>query len=223
VTLVLHDHPFAAYCWKALIALYERGVPFEARQVDGEEGRVRLSELWPPASIPVLLDDQSGLVLPESTTIVEYVDGFGDAPPLIPAEPAAALQARLWDRIVDGHVMTPMQKVVLNALRGEGRGDPIGVEDARDELGRSYDLLDAQVDGRAWLAGERFTLADCAAAPALHYARLVRRWDEQRLAALTGYYTRLVRRPSVARVIDEARPYRAFFPLPWPEWADSLS
>ncbi len=153
MTLILHDHPFAAYCWKALIALYERGVPFEARQVDGEEGRVRLSELWPPASIPVLVDDEAGLVLPESTTVVEYVDRFGDAPPLIPAEPAAALQARLWDRIVDGHVMTPMQKVVLNALRGEGRGDPVGVEDARAELGRVYELLDRQLDGSGLARG----------------------------------------------------------------------
>jgi glutathione S-transferase len=223
VTLTLHDHPFAAYCWKALIALYERGVPFEAHQVDGLEGRVRLAELWPLASIPVLVDDEADVVLPESTTVVEYVDGFGDAPPLIPAGRDAALQARLWDRIVDGHVMTPMQKVVLNALRGEGRGDPVGVAEAVDELARVYEVLERQLAGHAWLAGDRFTLADCAAAPALHYARLVHRWDEPRLQALTAYFTRLVRRPSVARVIEEARPYRPNFPLPWPDWADSLS
>jgi glutathione S-transferase len=223
VSLILHDHPFAAYCWKALVALYERGVPFEVHQVDGEEGRLRLAEVWPLASIPVLVDDEAGLVLPESTAVVDYVDGFGDAPPLIPAERDAALQARLWDRIVDGHVMTPMQKVVLDGLRGEGQGDPVGVAAARDELGRAYEVLDGQLAGQAWLAGDRLTLADCAAAPALHYARIVHRWDEPRLASLTGYYTRLVRWPSVARVIDEARPYRPLFPLPWPDWADSIA
>ena len=111
MTLTLHEHPFAAYCWKALVALYERDVPFERHFVGGEADRARLAELWPMASIPVLVDDAAALTLPESTTIVEYLDGHGDAPPLVPADPAHALQARLWDRVSDGHVMTPMQKM----------------------------------------------------------------------------------------------------------------
>ena len=217
MTLTLHEHPFAAYCWKALIALYERGVPFERHFIGGDADRARLAELWPMASIPVLVDDEAGLMLPESTTIVEYLDGLGDAPPLVPADPAAALQARLWDRVIDGHVMTPMQKIVGDSLRPEGRGDPQGVAEARATLDRAYAMLDARLAGGGWPAGPEFTLADCAAAPALHYARVVHRWDERRLGGLTRYFTELMGRPSVARVIDEAREYRRLFPLPWPD------
>ena len=220
MALTLHEHPFAAYCWKALIALDELGLPFERRIVEDADARSRLAELWPMASIPVLVDDEAGLVLPESSAIVEYLDGRGAAPRLLPADPAEALQARLWDRIVDGYVMTPMQKIVGDSLRPEGRGDPQGVEEARTALDGAYALFDAQLSRTAWLAGATFTLADCAAAPALHYARVVQRWDEERLGSLTRYFGELTSRPSVARVIDDARAWRAVFPLPWPDYAE---
>ena len=220
MALTLHEHPFAAYCWKALIALYEREVPFERHFIGGEEDRAQLAELWPMASIPVLVDDGAGLTLPESTTIVEYLDGHGDAPPLIPPEPVAAMEARLWDRLFDGYVMTPMQKIVGDNLRPEGRGDPEGVAEAHAALERAYPLLDRQLADGGWAAGPAFTLADCAAAPALFYARVVHRWDEDGLANLTDYFTTLTARPSVARVIEEAREYRNVFPMPWPDYVE---
>ncbi len=220
MTLTLHEHPFASYCWKVLIALYERDVPFERRQIDDDADRAALAELWPMASMPVLVDDETPITVPESTIVVEYLDRFGDTAPLIPAEPEAALQARLWDRVIDGHVQTPMQKIVGDNLRSEGAGDPQGVEEAQEKLDRIYPVLDRQLRGHAWLGGANFTLADCAAAPALFYARAVRRWDEDGLAELTRYYEALTARPSVTRVIDEARPFRPFFPLPWPDYVE---
>jgi glutathione S-transferase len=220
MTLTLHEHPFAAYCWKPLIALYEREVPFESHFVGGEEDRAELAQLWPPASIPVLRDVAAGLTVPESTTIVEYLDGFGDAPPLVPADPTAARSARLWDRVIDGQVMTPMQKVVADALRPEESRDPFGVAEARAGLDATYELLDRELAAGTWIAGDTFTLADCAAAPALHYAYVVNRWDEPRLADLTRYFEALMTRPSVARVVDDAREYRELFPLPWPDYVD---
>jgi glutathione S-transferase len=220
MTLTLHEHPFAAYCWKALIALYERDVPFERRLIGDEADRAHLAELWPMASMPLLVDDAAGLTLPESSIIVEYLDGVGDAPPLLPADPSTALQARLWDRVIDGYVMTPMQKIVGDNLRPEGRRDPEGVAEAHAGLDRAYALLDSHLPAVGWAAGEAFTVADCAAAPALHYARAVHRWDEDGLTNLTRYFTALTARPSVARVIDEAREYRHLFPLPWPDYVD---
>jgi glutathione S-transferase len=220
MTLTLHEHPFAAYCWKVLVALFERDVPFERRLVGGEGDRARLGELWAMASIPVLVDDAARLVLPESTTIVEYLDRHGDARALVPSEPTAALEARLWDRVFDGHVMTPMQKIVADSLRPQGRADPEGVAEARSTLDRAYALLDARLAGRDWAAASEFTLADCAAAPALFYARVVHRWEEDRLGDLTRYVGALTSRPSVARVIEEAREYRDLFPLPWPDYAE---
>jgi glutathione S-transferase len=220
MTLILHEHPFATYCWKPLIALYERGVPFERRQVNDEADRARLAELWPMASIPTLLDDEAGAVLPESTIVVEYLDRFGDAPPMVPTEPEAALRARLWDRIMDLRVQTPMQKIVLDNLRPEDAGDPHGVSEAQAALDRIYAVLDRHLDDRAWLAAPTFSLADAAATPALFYARAIRRWDEEGLPRLTSYYENLTARPSVARVIDEARPFRSLFPVPWPDYVD---
>ncbi len=211
MTLRLHQHPFASYCWKALIALYEREVPFERRLV---EDRAPLAQLWPPASIPVLVDGD--LVLPESTTIIEQLDSYGDAPPMIPSDPAAALQARLWDRISDGYVMTPLQKIVGDSLRPEPDRDVYGVAEARTRLEQAYALLDGQLTD-TWLAGPDFTIADCAAAPALHYTWVVHRWDRAEHPRLTRYVERVMARPSVARVIDEAREYRVLFPLPWPD------
>ena len=218
--LTLYEHPFATYCWKPLVALYERGVPFRRRQVDDEADRAALAELWPMASIPTLVDEEAGITLPESTIVVEYLDRFGDAPSLIPSEPEAALEARRWDRIMDLRVQTPMQKIVLDRLRPEEARDPYGVEEARTALDRIYALLDQHLRDRAWLAGPNTTLADVAAAPALFYGRIVRRWDEQRLADLSRYYEALTARPSVTRVIDEARPFRPLFPLPWPDYVD---
>jgi glutathione S-transferase len=217
MTLTLHEHPFAAYCWKALIALDELGLPFERRIVEGEEGRAALAELWPMASIPVLVDDVAGVILPESTTIIEHLDGLGGGRRLVPADAAEALQARLCDRIVDSYAMTPMQKIVGDSLRPEGRGDPDGVADARATLDRAYALFDAQLAARGWLAGAAFTVADCAAAPALFYAWVVHRWDPAALPDLTRYLAELKARPSVARVIDDAREWRPLFPLPWPD------
>ena len=203
MTPVLHEHPFAAYCWKALIAFYECDVRFERVFVGGAEDRAHLAELWPVGSIPVLVDGDR--VLGESTAIVEHV-----TPALAPG-----VDARMWDRVIDGQVMTPMQKIVADALRPADSRDPYGVDEARATLDRAYTLLDDRLT-EGWLAGPAFTVADCAAAPALFYANVVHRWDEAAHPALTAYFERLRGRPSVARVIDEARPYREIFPLGWP-------
>jgi glutathione S-transferase len=216
VSLVLHQHPFALYCWKPLIALYERDVPFTSDLVEAD--RSALARLWPPASIPILVDD--GLVVAESSIIVEYLDRRGDAPPLIPTDSDQALQARLWDRVVDGYVATPVQRIVGDALRPSDAKDPHGVSQAHATLDVAYATMDTQLGGRdhgGWLAGDDFTLADCAAAPALHYADVLHPLDCDAHPALAAYFDRLLTRSSVARVVEEARPYRELFPLPWPE------
>jgi glutathione S-transferase len=219
--LVLYQHPFAAYCQKVLVALYELDLPFDTELIEGEDGRAMLAAVWPIAGMPVLRDDVADLIVPESSTIIEHLDGFvADRSRLIPRDPPAALQARLWDRFHDQYVATPMQKIVGDQLRPEGRKDPEGVDDARRALDTAYAVLEEQLAGRPWTAGAAFGLADCAAAPALFYARVVHRWDEEQHANITRYYRELATRPSFARVIDEARAYRDLFPLPWPADVD---
>lgn len=210
--LTLYYHPFAAYCQKVLIALYEGGTDFTPLLVDlgDPEHRAVLEAAWPIMRFPVLKDEAHGLMLPESSTIIEHlqtrVNGFA----AIPADPALAIEARLMDRVFDNYVMTPMQKVVFDRMRPDGSHDPHGVAEARAMLDTAYALIDKRIAGRTWAAGEAFTIADCAAAPALFYADWIQPFDAH--ANLAGYFKRLMARPSFARIVEEARPHRDFFP-----------
>jgi glutathione S-transferase len=222
--LVLHYHPFASYCQKALVALYELDLPFERHLVEGEEGREELVRLWPMGGIPVLVDDDAGRVLPESSIVIEYLDAVvARRSLLVPADPAASLEVRRWDRFLDTYVANRMQTIVGDLLRPEGDRDPVGVQAARATLDTAYGVLEQQLAGRdGWVAGHTFSLADCGAGPALFYTRAVHRWDPDACPAITAYYRRLLGRPSFARVVEEARPYRGLFPHPWPADMDAL-
>jgi glutathione S-transferase len=217
--LILHYHPFSSYCQKVLVALYERDVPFEGNIVSPADPaqKAALERLWPMGKFPVLRDEERALTVPESSLIIEYLDRAHPGPsPLVPADPDSAMRVHLWDRFFDHYVETPMQKAVADNFRPEDSRDPYGVEEAKGLLGRSWDMLDAELaDGRSWISGEGFSLADCGAGPALFYANIVEPFAGRR--NVESYYARLLERPSFARAVEEARPYRAFFPLPWPE------
>ncbi|HEX8308173.1 MAG TPA: glutathione S-transferase family protein [Allosphingosinicella sp.] len=222
MTLILHYHPFSSFCQKVLVALYEREVPFEGVIVNpaDPEQKAAFERLWPMGKFPVLRDEALETTVPESSLIVEYLDrAHPGPPPLVPIEPQEALKARLWDRFFDHYVEAPLQKVVGDSLRPEAARDAHGVAEARSTLERAYDLLeDRLAGGGPWIGGEAFTLADCGAAPALFYANMVRPFAGR--ASLEDYYGRLRKRPSFARAVDEAREFRAYFPLPWPEGWD---
>ena len=218
MTLTLHYHPFSSYCQKVLVALYERGVPFERNIVDlgDPEQKAALERLWPMGKFPVIRDEARGVTLPESSLIVQYLDRIHPGPPMVPADPAEALRVNLWDRFFDHYVETPLQKVVKDSFQPEGARDPHGVEEAKALLTRAWNMLEeALADGGPWIAGNAFSLADCGAGPALFYANIVQPFAGR--GHIEAYYARLLARPSFARAVDEARPYRHFFPLPWPE------
>lgn len=217
MALALFAHPFASYCQKALIALYENATPFTYRMLGPEtpESFAELSRLWPLKKFPVLVDD--GRVVIEATIIIEHLQLFHPGPVrLIPDDPRDALGVRFLDRFHDNYVMTPMQQIVADALRSEEARDSRTVADARAQLEVAYRWLDERMHGRQWASGDAFTLADCAAAPALFYADWVHPIDAG-LAHTRAYRSRLLARPSVARTVEEARPYRHLFPLGAPE------
>ena len=213
MTLVLHTHPLSSYCWKVQIALYENGAPFEARTVNlgDPEARAAFIALWPTAKIP-LLEDQ-GRIVPETSIQIEYLDQrHPGRVRLLPTDPEARLEARLWDRLFDQYVMTPMQRLVSEEMRPEAARDAAASEAALAMLDLSYDLIEDRLAGRTWAAGEDFSLADCAAAPALFYATTIRPIPAGH-ATLAAYFERLMARPSVARAIAEAQPYFHMYPL----------
>lgn len=214
MSLILHAHPLSSYCWKALIALYEKEVEFEFRMVDlgDPDGRAAFAALWPMAKMPVLEDPARGAVVPETSIIIDYLDAHHPgAIRLIPEEPEAARGVRLWDRIFDLYVQGPMQRIVADRLRPQDRRDAYGVDEARAALAKAMDMVDREAAGKAWARGAAFTMADCAAAPALFYADKVMpfagKWPEA-LALLE----RLKARPSFARVLAEAEPWFKYFP-----------
>jgi len=221
MTLTLHYHPLSSFCQKALIAFYEREVPFDGKIVDLSDPaqRAALEALWPIGKFPVLRDEERGVTVPEASLVIEYLDRAHRGPaPMIPADPDAALQVRLWDRFFDNYIHLPMQKVVGDNLRPEGGNkDPTGVAEAKTQIARSWDILEAHLalTGNEWVTGDAFTLADCSAAPAIFYANVVQPFDG--LERVADYFNRLLDRPSFARCKEEAKPYWKYFPLEWPE------
>lgn len=213
VKLELFGHPFSSYTWKALIALYEADVPFTFRDISGDkhpENEAAFLDHWPVGKFPLLVHD--GVPIMESSIIIEHV-----APALVPADRERAEEVRMLDRIFDNHVMTQVQAIVAEHLPfitetpDEGR-----IARAKAALDKVYPWLDARLAGREWAAGNAFTLADCAGAPSLFYADWVHPIAEQ-FGTLREYRMRALARPSVARVVDEARPYRHLFPLGAPD------
>lgn len=214
MSLTLYLHPLASYCWKVLIALYENETPFESVIVNlGDEGeRARFKKIWPHGKFPVLRDEASNRTIPESTSIIEYLALAYPGPSnLVPADPWLAHEVRHRDRLFDLHVHEPMQKIVGDRLRPEGKNDPHGVALATQTLDTSYRMLDRDFMSRSWAAGETFSLADCAAAPALYYANLVHPFSDA-FPNLAAYMRRLYERPSFVRVLQEAEPYFSMFP-----------
>ncbi|WAG13048.1 glutathione S-transferase family protein [Aeromonas dhakensis] len=206
----LYAHPFSSYSQKVLIALYENATPFDYRNLEEPAANAELAALWPLKRFPVLLDD--GRCILESSTIVAHLQVHHPGPVSLTPPGDAGLEVHMLDRVFDNYVMTPMQKVVLDMLRPAADRDRYGVVEARELLDQIYLWLDQRLEGRHWIAGAGFTLADCAAAPSLFYAD----WAHEIPAGygrLRAYRARLLNHPSIVRVVEEARPFRHYFPL----------
>lgn len=216
MSLQLFAHPFSSYCWKVLIALYADETPFEYRilEQDHPENFAELNKHWPFNQFPVLLDD--GVPVRETTCIIEHLQAYHPGKNQWIPEGEPGRQTRFLDRFFDLYVMNNMSAPVFDALRPAGSKDPYGVQKALERLTIAYDWLEANLGDGPWAVGEQFTLADCAAAPSLFYGDWVQEIGPDR-PKLSAYRARLLGHPAAARAIDEARPYRAYFPLGAPD------
>jgi glutathione S-transferase len=219
MTLVLYFHPLSSFCQKVLTALYENGTPFEPVIVNfgDPESSGAFRKLWPIGKIPVLRDEARDRTIPETSIIIEYLaQHYPGKSQLVPADADMARQTRLRDRFYDLYMNVPMQKVVTDKLRPAGKNDPHGVEEARAMLRTSVGMVDQDMAAKTWTMGDSFTMADCAAAPALFYADQVMPLEKEHKNA-AAYLRRLRERPSFARALREAEPYWAMFPKPDPQ------
>jgi len=212
--LVLYSHPFSSYCQKAIVALYEKDLPFEVRMLEDEGAKDELRSYWPFGQFPILRE--GGRTYAEASIIIERLDQLSPADAMIADDPAQALETRFMDRVFDNHVQANQQRIIYNALRPEADRDPIADREARVRLETAYGWLDRVMANRTWAAGEDFSLADCGAAPGLLYAHWTHPIPTEH-THLWAYRRRLLARPSYARALDEARPYRSYFPLGAPD------
>jgi len=215
LSLELFGHPFSSYTWKVLIPLYADETEFEFRQVpENEENYAELKRIWPSGKFPVLVDN--GEVIAETTCIIEHLQAHHPTENVWIPDGELGRRVRFLDRFFDLYVQGNMQPAVNHALRAEGKGDEYGAELGRKNLRTAYDWLEANLPEGGWAAGESFTLADCAAAPALFYADWIEEIGDAR-PKLKAYRARLLARPQVSRAVEEARPYRPYFPLGAPD------
>jgi glutathione S-transferase len=214
MSLTLHAHPLSSFCQKVLIALYENDTPFTQKLIDlgSASARAEFAKLWPILKMPVLQDDARGRIIPETSIIIEYLQRFYPGKTtFIPDDTEAALDVRLRDRFFDLYVNEPMQAIVGNRLRPADQKDPLGVARARERLSGVYAQLDRELSERPWACGDTFTMADCAAAPALFYAEKVHPFKTAH-KHVAVYFERPMQRPSFARAVAEARPFMSLFP-----------
>jgi glutathione S-transferase len=217
MSLLLYGHLFSSYTQKVLIALYENATPFEFREIapDKADNLAQWRQRWPIGKFPLLVDGTRNVA--ETSIIIEYLQLYHPGPvPLLPADPKAALAVRFLDRLFDLHVMDAVQHAVGGALSGDPIKRQEGLATSAKKLELAYAWLESQLIGRTWAAGSDFTLADCAAAPALFYADWVHRIAKS-YPLLRAYRSRLLARPSFARAVEEARPFRGYFPLGAPD------
>lgn len=213
MSLELFLHPLSSYCHKVLIAFYENDIPFEVKRVDDPTVAREWEALWPLKHFPILRDLERDRIVPESTIIIEYLQThFPGRTKLIPDDPDLAWQVRLRDRICDNYLHSPMQKFAGDNLRPQGKKDPYGVADAGARFARALSLLDTEMAARTWAMGDAFTMADCAAAPAIFYGnRFFGPFRKTHPNAL-AYLDRLMARPSYARALEEAKPFFHLLP-----------
>ncbi|MGY0194411.1 glutathione S-transferase family protein [Leptothrix sp. BB-4] len=211
--LTLHYHPLSSYCQKVLVAIDVLGVAVEHRLLnlgDPDERAAHLAR-WPTGKMPLLMDGDRPV--PESSIAIEYLQRHHatSGARLIPDDVDAALDVRLWDRLFDLQVMTPMQALTGDLLRPEAERDARGVAQARATLATAYAFIDRHLQGRTWVSGPSFSLADCAAAPALFYAVTYVPFEPGQVH-LAAYFERLIAHPAVARVLEQARPWLRYYP-----------
>jgi glutathione S-transferase len=213
MTLKLYMHPLSSYCHKVLIAFYENDIPFEVKQLDNAAVASEFKTMWPMARFPLLRDERRDHVIPESSIIIDYLAlHYPGKVKLVPDDPDLARQVRMRDRFFDSYMHTPMQKFPADRLRPENKRDPLGVDEARTMYRTALDMVESEMAGKTWAMGDEFTMADCAAAPALFYGdRFFGPFRETHKNAM-AYLDRLKARPSYARALEEAKPYMHLVP-----------
>jgi glutathione S-transferase len=208
MSLKLYMHPLSSYSHKALIAFYENEIPFEEKRVDDPAVSAEFKAMWPIGRFPILCDEGRDQLIPESSIIIEYLaQHYPSKVKLLPDDPDLARQVRMRDRFFDNYLHTSVQKLAFDRRRPGDKRDAYGVDEASTMFRTALDMIDADMAGKTWAMGETFTMADCAAAPALFYGNMLMQPFRDTHPNAAAYLDRLMARPSYARALEAAKPY----------------
>ena len=186
------------------IFMAEKGIEIPLEQVDllaGENRRPPYTDKNPAGQLPCLeLDD--GSFLSEITAICEYLDEIQPEPPLIGTTPEERAQTRMWTRRIDLNILEPL----ANGFRfGEGLGIfkdrihviPQAADDLKQIAREKLEWLNGMIEGREFIVGDRFTLADVLLFAFLEFGASVGQPLDAKLDNLQAWYTRVAARPSI--------------------------
>lgn len=200
----LYYNPVSTYCHKVMIALNEKGIAFRPELVNlgSPDARAAYEHINPLGKVPFLKPSEDWQV-PESTSIIEYIeDKFPGTPRLIPEGGGdAARQVRFMDRMSDLYYNDPLVELLFQQV-GLRPANAEGAARARRYVALTYGHWNERLARHEWLCGERVTMADCAAIPAMLYAREVAPFDGY--ARVQDYWERACKLPSYTRVRTEA-------------------
>ena len=204
----LYYFPLSTYSQKVLIALKEKGLSAKLNIINmfnPEEKSAYINDVYPLGKIPLLVRED-GWMIPESSIIVEYLDThFDSGTQLIPADKELSRQTRFYDRVSDLYFNDAITTLLFQARREEADRIPEKIEAATFNLNCTYGYFNDILGKQTWLMGDNFSMADCAAIPALYYAQESAPFDE--FENIVRYWQQAQERPSYKEVLEEAQPY----------------
>ena len=206
MNLTLHYNVASTYSQKALLAFFEKGVPFTPAVVNLQDpaGRAEYKKLYPIGKIPLLTGD--GIFIPESSIIIEFLENeFPDAGTrLIPLDKTAARRVRFKDRVTDLYLNDPVASIFFDGLKPPEARNPEAVAKARETINMSYAYMEDALSKNPAAGGADFNMSDCAAFAPLFYAQRLHPF--QTYPNIVAYFGRLMARASVQKLMIELLP-----------------
>jgi len=199
--MTLYDHPDCPYGMKVRIVLAEKDMDCEVVTVDlhaGQHRQAAFLKLNPFGRVPVLVDEDC--VIYDSTIINEYLDDEYPEPALRPAGSDERARVRLLEDYADTAFTLPAMALQNELAKSAGHRDEARIKAARDVVIKTLEMLNRELEGKEYLGGDTFSLADVAFAPMVLQLEKLGVHLESSAKNVKAWAQRLAARPSIAKV-----------------------
>jgi len=193
--LKLHYHPLSTFARRVRIALIEKGLKAELVEVDMAKGAHRAPPylaLNPYGRVPTLEED--GLVLYESTAILEYLEATHPTPPLVPADVRGRALVSMHVKLCDLQLTRQTGTIIFpKRFLPKERWDEAAMAQAKKEIEKHLGILETQLHGKQYLVGDRYSLVEVCYTPFVEFFPLM---EITPPAAVAAWSARMLERPS---------------------------